>query len=362
MLNRQRTVIYDERRKVLGGADLHEQIANMVDDVIEGYVYGATAEGYPDDWDLEQLWTALRTLFPISIPVDRYDEDRGGLSAEQLVTDVQEDARNAYAAREASLGTSPTGEPVMRELERRVLLSVMDRHWREHLYEMDYLQEGIGLRAMGQRDPLVEYQREGFDMFNSMMEAIKEEAVGFLFNVEVQTQAAPPPPAELIATGPGEAPGEVFVEHLEPEQPSATGDDTPAEHVFDATPGEPAQALPTEPVGVAGSPVPSAAPVSTEPERAVHGDAAAAPAERDDVADPVGAALPADFGRPEQAERLQYSGPAFDAAPGRTGVTRSTGPGGTGVSTGAPQNRNDDCACGSGRKYKRCHGDPSRAV
>jgi preprotein translocase subunit SecA len=215
---------------------------------------------------------------------------------------------------------------------------------------------------MGQRDPLVEYQREGFDMFNAMMEAIKEEAVGFLFNVEVQTQTpATPPPAALVATGPGEAPGEVFVEHLEPQQPVAddTADDTPAEHAFDATPGAPAQALPTEPVGVAGSPVPSEAPVATEPERSVAGDAVAAATA--DEADPVGASLPADFGRPEQAERLEYSGPAYDAAPGQTGVTRSTGPGGTGVSTGAPQNRNDDCACGSGKKYKRCHGDPSRS-
>ncbi|MDP9434996.1 MAG: preprotein translocase subunit SecA, partial [Actinomycetota bacterium] len=374
VLNRQRTVIYDERRKVLGGADLHEQIAHMVDDVIEGYVYGATAEGYPDDWDLEQLWTALRTLFPVSIPVDAYDEDRGGLSAEQLVEDIREDARKAYAAREASLGVAPSGEPVMRELERRVLLSVMDRHWREHLYEMDYLQEGIGLRAMGQRDPLVEYQREGFDMFNAMMEAIKEEAVGFLFNVEVQPAAAPPPPADLVATGPGEAPGEVFVEHLAPEEasppasdvpaagaPSGADDDLSVEHVFDATPGEPAQAMPAEPVGVAGSPVPSAAPVSeqdplsvAEPETPSR---AAAPVE-----DPLGSALPDDFGRPEQPQQLQYTAPAFDAAPGSTGVTRSTGAGGTGVRTGSPQNRNDECACGSGKKYKRCHGDPRRTA
>ena len=137
--------------------------------------------------------------------------------------------------------------------------------------------------------------------------------------------------------------------------------DTPAEHVFDATPGEPAQALPVEPVGVAGSPVPSAAPMAEEPERSVHGDAVAAASTGDDVPDPIGAALPADFGRPEAPEQLQYTGPAYDAAPGRTAVTRSTGPGGTGVSTGAPQNRNDECACGSGKKYKRCHGDPSKA-
>jgi preprotein translocase subunit SecA len=208
---------------------------------------------------------------------------------------------------------------------------------------------------MGQRDPLVEYQREGFDMFNAMMEAIKEEAVGFLFNVEVQTQEAvpPPPPAELVATGPGEAPGEVLVEHLAPE--------SAAEHSFDDTPGEPAQAMPAEPVGVAGSPVPSAAPVSeADPLSVAEPETPAVPASP--AQDPVGASLPDDFGRPEQPQQLQYTAPSFDAAPGSTGVTRSTGAGGTGVQTGAPQNRNDDCACGSGRKYKRCHGDPRRTA
>ncbi|MDP9496900.1 MAG: preprotein translocase subunit SecA, partial [Actinomycetota bacterium] len=214
VLNRQRTVIYEERRKVLEGADLHEQIRNMLDDVVEGYVLAATAEGYPEEWDLEQLWTALRTLYPIGIPLKEVDADRSVLSAEYLVAELQADAQEAYDRRETSLGTAPSGEPVMRELERRVLLSVMDRKWREHLYEMDYLQEGIGLRAMGQRDPLVEYQREGFDLFNGMMEAIKEEAVGFLFNVEVQIEQPPPPPVldlgALVAMGPGENPGEVL--------------------------------------------------------------------------------------------------------------------------------------------------------
>ncbi len=178
-------------------------------------------------------------------------------------------------------------------------------------------------------------------------------------------------PAELVATGPGEAPGEVFVEHL-PAQAAAPADDLTADvpgavagapapelATFDATPGEPAQALPTEPVGVAGSPVPSAAPLSVEPERSF--DRPLGEVERADdgvraSADPMGSALPDDFGRPERPSALQYTAPAFDAAPGVTGVTRSTGPGGTGVATGTPQNRNDECACGSGRKYKRCHG------
>ena len=104
-------------------------------------------------------------------------------TAECLSEELLADAHSAYDAREETLGAE-----VMRELERRVLLSVLDRKWREHLYEMDYLQEGIGLRAMAKRDPLVEYQREGFDMFTAMMDGIKEESVGFLFNLEVQTQ------------------------------------------------------------------------------------------------------------------------------------------------------------------------------
>jgi preprotein translocase subunit SecA len=366
VLNRQRTVIYDERRKVLQGADLHEQVRNMLDDAVEGYVVGATAEGYPEEWDLEQLWTALGTLYPVGLKLEDYDADRDGLSTEQLTQDLQADAQAAYDRREASLGEGPDGEPVMRELERRVLLSVMDRKWREHLYEMDYLQEGIGLRAMGQRDPLVEYQREGFDMFTAMMEAIKEESVGFLFNVEVKVQGADTvsadvptaaPAAELVATGPGETPGEVQVEHLEPEAP---------------------------PVGVAGSPVPSEAPVAREdepsleaerpqPPTPVAGPGAGSPPPSSPAPAPAPAAptapaartvLPEAFGRPAQPSRLQYSAPTVDGEAGRDGVTRSSGPGTDGQAAGPAghgereQSRNSPCFCGSGKKYKRCHGDP----
>ncbi len=187
VMNRQRLVIYEERRRVLEGEDLHEQIAPMIDDTIEAYVTGATSEGFPEDWDLDQLWTALKTLYPVSFSVDELVErsggDRAGLSAEFIAEEVKSDAAQAYADREERLGSD-----TMRELERRVVLSVLDRKWREHLYEMDYLQEGIGLRAMAQRDPLVEYQREGYELFVAMMDAIKEESVGFLFNVEVTVE------------------------------------------------------------------------------------------------------------------------------------------------------------------------------
>ncbi|MCW2742517.1 MAG: secA, partial [Blastococcus sp.] len=184
VLNRQRTVIYAERRKVLEGADLHEQVASMVDDVIGAYVDGATETGYAEDWDLEQLWTGLKALYPVGLDISELlertaDGDQAALSPDVLKQALLDDVHRAYEAREAGLGSE-----VMRELERRVLLSVLDRKWREHLYEMDYLRAGIHLRAMANRDPVVEYQREGFDMFKAMLDGIKEESVGFLFNLE----------------------------------------------------------------------------------------------------------------------------------------------------------------------------------
>jgi preprotein translocase subunit SecA len=184
VLNRQREVIYGERLRVLEGEDLNEQIRHFITDVVNGYVDSATSEGFVDDWDLEKLWTALKTLYPVSISIDEVEEAAGGhssISAEMLRVELASDAHHAYDARELALG-----EEVAREVERRVVLSVLDRKWREHLYEMDYLQEGIGLRAMAQRDPLVEYQREGFLLFEAMNEAIKEESIGYLFNVEVE--------------------------------------------------------------------------------------------------------------------------------------------------------------------------------
>ena len=189
-LNRQHKVIYGERRQVLEGADLHEQIGEMVDEVIAGYAAGETADGYPEEWDLDKLWRAFRQVFPITISTDDVIEeaggDRAGLTTEFITEAVIADAQGAYERREQEFGSE-----VMREVERRVVLSVLDRKWREHLYEMDYLREGIGLRGYGQRDPLIEYQREGYDMFNAMMEGIKEESVGNLFNLVVQVQENP---------------------------------------------------------------------------------------------------------------------------------------------------------------------------
>ena len=188
VMNRQREVIYGERRSVLEGKDISEQVRRFLAETISAYVNGATAEGYAEDWDLDTLWAALGAIYPISFTLSDLETEVGGrvaLDPEFLIARITDDAMAAYDKREAGL----TPE-VMRELERKVLLSVLDRKWREHLYEMDYLQEGIGLRAMAQRDPLVEYQREGYDLFAAMMEGIKEEIAGFIFNVEVTVETS----------------------------------------------------------------------------------------------------------------------------------------------------------------------------
>ncbi|MEN9758744.1 MAG: hypothetical protein RL270_696 [Actinomycetota bacterium] len=186
VMNKQRSVVYSERREVLEGADIKDLTNNFLVETITAYVNSATSDGVAENWDLNTLWLALRALFPISFSAqDLINEvgEVGALDSEFVLDRVLVDARSAYEKRESELSA-----PIMRELERKILLSVLDKKWREHLYEMDYLQEGIGLRAMAQRDPLVEYQREGYDLFSAMMDAVKEQLVGHLFSAEVQVE------------------------------------------------------------------------------------------------------------------------------------------------------------------------------
>jgi preprotein translocase subunit SecA len=387
VLNKQRTVIYDERRRVLLGEDIHEQVLNMIEDTIRDYVRAATSEGYAEDWDLDTLWTGLKQLYPVSkTPEELEDSSGGGLSTEFLQDELIADALAAYKQREEELG-----EQVLRELERRVILSVLDRRWREHLYEMDYLQEGIGLRGYGQRDPLVEYQREAYDMFGVMMDGIKEESVGFLFNLEVQLDEEQP------AAGGAEEPtfGEVGGQPDSglPSGPTlgqlggAPGGPVggpvggpPAGQVgggFPATPGDgaPAAPAPTEqsptgagasngspPIGVPGEPVPSGAPAAFTPDvgsqQAASAPAASAPSSPEDERKRVSDVLGQVLGQPNRPRGLQYSAPTVD---GEGGVTRSVeSNAGGGRSSGQYGNvsRNAPCPCGSGRKFKRCHGAP----
>ena len=317
VLNKQRMVIYAERKRVLDGEDMHDQAQHMIDDVIADYVTAATSDGYAEDWDLDQLWVSLKRLYPVGVTVEDLVAESGGerstLDQEFLIAELQKDAQAAYGAREEELG-----EEAVRELERQVLLAVIDRKWREHLYEMDYLQEGISLRAYAQRDPVVEYQREGFDMFNQMMEGIKEEAVGFVFNLEVQVEEAP----------------------------TVTVD--------------PSQAVPLSAVGAVG-----------EDENLAESDRVGVRAKG--------------LGGGRRPQNLQYTAPAIDGeagdgapviqqpqapalgigpggapVPGSPAHTQASGRGNrsAGQSESNGPSRNAPCYCGSGKKYKRCHGAP----
>jgi preprotein translocase subunit SecA len=408
VLNRQRKVVYDERHQVLEGADLKDQILRMTDEVIESYTAGATSEGFPEEWDLDKLWKALRQLFPITITVDDMIEeagDKAGLTADLIIEVVTENARDAYERREEELTSD-----VMRVFERQVVLSVLDRKWREHLYEMDYLREGIGLRAMAQRDPLVEYQREGFDMFNAMMDGIKEESVGALFNLKVEVQqnpiteeagetgvAAPGTAPELgVAPAAGPPPGSA------PEAPSAPA--TAASGAGPAAPGTAPRTGGNGASGRSGAGASRAANKTTAGARATASKSAAGAKTPAGTGRAAGAKTPAGTGRaagtggttagtgrtkagtggrhrggPKNAEaegKGNGAAPVLPAGlgPRPSGALQYTAPsvdGGThveshveGTPTGGFANvgRNDPCPCGSGRKYKRCHGDPRNRV
>jgi preprotein translocase subunit SecA len=225
VMNKQREVVYSERREVLEGADIKDLVRKFLDETVTAYVDAATATGVAEQWDLETLWVALKGLYPISFTAEELLKEIGGASAldsEFLLDRVLTDANLAYEKRESDLSST-----VMRELERKILLSVLDRKWREHLYEMDYLQEGIGLRAMAQRDPLVEYQREGFDLFTAMMDAIKEELVSYLFNAEVQVEGDQVGAKGLTPTPAPVAQLQYSAAEIEPTTPGGTSKNAP---------------------------------------------------------------------------------------------------------------------------------------
>ena len=221
VLNRQREAIYGDRRHILEGDDLHIRTQKFLEDVIDDVLDVHTGEGNGDDWDFDALWTELGTLYPVGLTIDEVVTEagnRGKINRDFMRREIVSDAKLAYQHREESLGT-----PAMRELERRVVLSVIDRRWRDHLYEMDYLKDGIGLRAMAQRDPLVEYQREGFAMFQQMMGQIREETVGFLFNLEVEVNQGPGAVTGPVVAAKGLTPGESGEEKLSYSAPSDSG-------------------------------------------------------------------------------------------------------------------------------------------
>jgi preprotein translocase subunit SecA len=337
VMNRQRHVVYEERHRVLEGADLQDQIHTMITEVAASYVAGATAEGFPEEWDLEKLWRAFRQLYPVGLSIDGLvDEvgDRSHLTREILAEAITDDARAAYERRTQELGAE-----LMREFERRVVLSVLDRKWREHLYEMDYLREGIGLRGWAQRDPLIEYQREGYDMFNTMMDGIKEESVGSLFNFQVQIQQDPivaeddDGPAAISALAAG------AVGAASPVAGPGTAPARPGRHA--AQPSQPAGGKPARPARPARPQVP-AQPGAAGTDGAGNGS-------------PVPAALASPgLARPQRTGKLRYSAPSEDGS----GTAERRTEAGAADADFSRVGRNSPCPCGSGKKFKQCHGDP----
>ncbi|WP_099331768.1 preprotein translocase subunit SecA [Actinomyces minihominis] len=205
----QRELIYEERARVMKGEDLTEQIEHFQGQLIAGMVAQYTAADDPNEWELESLWTELRGYYPVAVSIEDVESEyggRGNLTRENIQFELRGDIRAAHEAAVEALDVNPVamaqlGETPHAELERRVVLSTVDRLWREHLYEVDYLKEGIGLRAMGQRDPLVEYKDEASKMFQAMMERIQEESVQQLFAYHYQFQKANEQREELIAKG-----------------------------------------------------------------------------------------------------------------------------------------------------------------
>ncbi|GAA5150953.1 preprotein translocase subunit SecA [Pseudonocardia eucalypti] len=364
VMNNQRTVIYEERRRVLGGENLKKHVENMLEDVIAAYIDGATSDKFSEDWDLDALWTALGTLYPVSIRWQDLvnDDDHTGedflgepveMSRDLLYEKVVADAKAAYRRREAEIDQAIESQGGMRELERQILLTVLDRRWREHLYEMDYLKEGISLRALAQRDPVIEYQREGYDMFVAMLEGIREEAVGYLFNVQVTPAQTESQPAVELSDAPSAA------DPASSARPAAPATDSGAVAGAAA-----ASAAAGAAAGVAAGSVDSATATPTG-KRGRHASRAGDPTSDPTTTDPTGSIPPAlrGFGAPADTGALQYSGPSEDGtettrrSSGRARSAAGTG----GAAAGGAPSRNQPCPCGSGRKYKHCHGAATSA-
>ena len=310
VMNKQRTVIYSERQAVLKGEDIHKDILRFISDTVESYIKGANkGSEKPKDWDWEGLFKALNTVIPTKVDEDEVRKIVGGLKGAKAVEAVRdlivEDARQQYGEMEETIG-----ETGLRDLERRVVLAVLDRKWREHLYEMDYLKDGIGLRGMGQRDPLVEYQREGYQMYNSMIEAIKEESVQLLFHIDVKQVASTEDAVDEVEES-DETADSVTV---------AAGPDENGESEVEAAEGEVEEEDAKQ--AIAESAAVSESGESTLP---VAGPAPISHAE----------------GKVPASKRPKSDELKTPWADGRTFP-------GTG--------KNAPCPCGSGRKYKMCHG------
>jgi preprotein translocase subunit SecA len=181
-MNEQRKVIYMRRDQILDGLDLHAAAMEYLSDAVDSLIAAYCVSEADDEWDLDGLTRELATYWPTTVAISLLEQ---ASSTDNIYDIVMADAAVFYKQREEQLG-----ETVMREIERQVMLRIIDQRWREHLEEMDYLQEGINLRAMGQKDPLTEWQREGYDMFGSLMKGIAQDFVKYVMHVEVVSDDA----------------------------------------------------------------------------------------------------------------------------------------------------------------------------
>jgi preprotein translocase subunit SecA len=272
VMNEQRKVIYKRRQQILDGGDLRDEAFEAIEGAVRHAVETWCPTEYPEEWDLEELHTQIESTFPTRITLEQLDlPDR-----EQVVQVLTDDAVELYEQKEQTIGSD-----ALREIERRVMLSVIDQHWREHLYEMDYLREGINLRAMGQKDPLAEWQREGFDMFSAMMAGIQDNFVRYVSHLQVVAEDAPRQQASNVRYS------------------SADGPVQGSEALQAAAAGQPLE----EPVG-----------------DGMEGDGLAAASTATAVA--------------ERSEDVVQQPVHVEKTPGR----------------------NEPCYCGSGKKFKHCHG------
>ena len=272
VMNEQRKVIYKRRQQILDGGDLRDEAFEAIEGAVRHAVETWCPTEYPEEWDLEELHTQIESTFPTRITLEQLDlPDR-----EQVVQVLTDDAVELYEQKEQTIGSD-----ALREIERRVMLSVIDQHWREHLYEMDYLREGINLRAMGQKDPLAEWQREGFDMFSAMMAGIQDNFVRYVSHLQVVAEDAPRRQASNVRYS------------------SADGPVQGSEALQAAAAGQPLE----EPVG-----------------DGMEGDGVAAASTATAVA--------------ERSEDVVQQPVHVEKTPGR----------------------NEPCYCGSGKKFKHCHG------
>jgi preprotein translocase subunit SecA len=390
VMNEQRKVIYALRDQILDKKDLRDRLLEeYLPEAIHGLVDTYCVADYHEEWDLTGLHTEVLTYWPTELSDEQVSEVR---TTKELYDVLLGDARTYFEAREAELGAD-----VMRQVERQVMLRIIDTKWREHLYEMDYLQEGINLRAMGQRDPLTEWQREGFEMFGQMMHAIAQDLVRYVMHVQVSVTRTGPKPVEAKAAEPkvpafptpaseadgaaqdegvteaeaaaadegadGESPAAVDVVDADEvsETPAPDAEPADSDAAGDGPADEPATGPDEEPVADAEGEIPEEADEEVEAEQAETPDEETV-LERVSITATIG-------GDEAEVQILGYSAPEDPSSGGGMEATARANPAEGAPAADAPPTmqpitkseadktpRNAPCPCGSGKKFKRCHG------